>query len=124
MSGKGRRRAGVTLIELVVALAIVGVSSGVVLLAWRSNEPEEDAENHSFAELIANTRRRAITSGRTQQVSFRIASDGSVLETDDLHAGSSLHAMAVYPDGSVVAAPGLRVDRVAGHLASLRTEAP
>lgn len=124
MSGPGRRRAGVTLIELVVALAIVGVSSGVVLLAWRSDGSAGDAGTHSVAELLASTRQRAITSGRLQQVSFRVARDGRVLESDDVEVGSSLHAMAVRPDGSVIASAVLRVDRVTGHLRSLQSVAP
>lgn len=124
MSTNRRPRAGVTLVELVVALAIVGISSGVVLLAWRPTDVERHAESRSFAELIADTRRRAAATGRTQNVTFRLATDGLVLEADDVAAGSALHAMAVHPDGSVVASPALRVDRIAGQLLPVPEAAP
>ena len=119
-----KRRAGVTLIELVVALAIVGISSAVVLLEWKRTQVDDDAESRSFATLIADARRRAITTGRTQQLSIRLSSDGVVLAADDSRTGSVLRSLAFHADGSVVAAPALGMDRIAGQLRSTGQAVP
>ena len=91
-------RAGVTLIELAVALAILGVALAVTGLAVRSM-PEPDAAQLRAAQLDA-ARRRALAERRPVPVA--IADSGAVLRA------------VAFPDGRLVADGGLGVDPLSG----------
>lgn len=118
-----RHRRGVTLIELVVALAIVGITTSIVLLAWRQ-PADSDESTHSFTTLVSDARRTAIASGRARHVRFRLIEDGAVVDAADVSRGGVVRHLVANPDGSVVADTSLRVDRLAGHVAPVRVTAP
>lgn len=106
-----RDRPGVTLLELMIALTIVGISSAVVLLSWQWQETEGSIESGAVAS-IADARRRAIASGRTERLHFRLAGDGTVIPLDERRPGSTIRFVTVRADGSVVADPAYGVDRL------------
>jgi len=92
------RRAGVTLVELVVAIALLGLTASVAGLTLRRVRAD-DAVSPVGAQVAA-ARRVALVSGRP--VSIDVEVDGRV---------SSATAM---PDGSVLADGRLPVDRFTG----------
>jgi prepilin-type N-terminal cleavage/methylation domain-containing protein len=89
-------RAGVTLVELMVALAVLGISAAVVTLAL----PRASAQVDTPASRIANARREAVERGRPVTISVTV---------DD-----TLRDVTMQPDGSVIAETPLHVDRFAG----------
>lgn len=105
-------RAGVTLLELVVSLAIIGMGSAVASLAWRRQEPSDSGS--AVARLATDARRRAIASGRVQRVAFRRTADGAVLDADDAMAGSVVRHLVAFPDGTVIADSVLQLDLLDG----------
>lgn len=93
-----RSRPGVTLVELVVVLAILGVVAGVTGLAYAAARPAPAPDDPLAA--IARARAEALASRRATSVAVRVE--------------GRTHAVTVLPDGSVLADPGLRVDRFTG----------
>jgi len=92
-----RTRAGVTLIELLVTLVLLGIIAGVTVLAIRRiDKPRPDDPRV----IIADTMRKVLASGRPALI--RILTD--------LGPASS----NVRPDGSVIADSLLSVDRLTG----------
>jgi prepilin-type N-terminal cleavage/methylation domain-containing protein len=93
-----RTRAGVTLVELLVVLAVMGITAGVVGVALgpRARAPAQDP----VAATVARLRREALRRGArvTAQVEIR----GSVL------------GLTAMPDGSIIADSALPIDRFAG----------
>ena len=93
-----RKRAGVTLVELLVVLAVMGIAAGVVGVAIgpRGRTPAPDPA----AATAARMRREALRTGArvTAQVEIR----GSVL------------GVTALPDGSIIADSALHIDRFAG----------
>ena len=105
-------RAGITLLELIVVLAIMGVMAGVVGLAVLHPEVRTQPSTVAAAHAaIAEARREAIESGVSVAITVSIDS------TEDGHpvarATPPLHATA-FPDGSVVADSALGIDRLTG----------
>lgn len=102
----GVTRSGVTLVELLVAIAIVGFLAGVVGVAAR-HAPEPSAADRLVAAL-AHTRRTAIREGRAVSVEVRIEGD----------LDGEPHAVTALPDGQVIADATLRtklgLDRLTG----------
>jgi prepilin-type N-terminal cleavage/methylation domain-containing protein len=94
-------RSGVTLVELIVVLAILGVIAGVTTLAFRTAQPGPRIE--PWASAVAQARRTAIDSARPVSLMIRI--------------GDSLYAATALPDGSVVADRQLGIDRLTGEVA-------
>jgi prepilin-type N-terminal cleavage/methylation domain-containing protein len=92
-----RPRGGVTLVELLVVLAILGVMAGVVGLAV---PPIRRAPEGGAAARVARARQTAVASGRAVTVS--VSMDGRP------------RTATAFPDGSVVADSGLDVDRLSG----------
>ena len=86
---------GVTLTELLVVLAILGLMSGVVSLAWHP-APAAPADPYG----IAAVRRSALESGRPVRATLII--DGHVV------------TIAALPDGRVIAPAILHVDQLTG----------
>ncbi|HEV7586811.1 MAG TPA: prepilin-type N-terminal cleavage/methylation domain-containing protein [Longimicrobium sp.] len=91
-------RAGVTLIELAVALAILGVAATVTGLAVRAM-PEPDAAQKRDGRIDA-ARRRSLS--ERHPVAVELADSGALLRA------------VVFPDGRVVADPALQVDPLSG----------
>lgn len=107
---------GFTLLELLVALAIIGIASTVVMMAWISSAPAHGSERDALARAIADARRHAIASGRPQLMLFRLHADGSLSNVDDPRSGGLIVRMVSYPDGGVVADSGIPVERLSGSI--------
>lgn len=105
-------RDGVTLLELVVALAIIGMGSAVAMLAWRAQDSSALEADAAVARLVSDARQQAITSGRVQRVAFRLTPGGEVLDVNELAAGSVEHRLVAFPDGAVIADSSLRLDQL------------
>jgi prepilin-type N-terminal cleavage/methylation domain-containing protein len=91
-------RAGVTLVELIIVLGILGLLAGVTALALGSAHPIRAVT--ATDATIASTRRAAIDAGRPVTVAIQ--------------GDSAPRDLTAFPDGSVIADPGLHVDRVTG----------
>ena len=90
-------RRGMTLVELLLTLAIMGVLLGVVTLALRRiAEPMREDPYH----IVAESLRAAAASGRAISLSF-VVQGGSAAAT-------------VFPDGSVVGDSVLAIERLSG----------
>lgn len=97
-------RRGVTLVELLVALAILGLMTAVVVLqAKPARLPRSDWRSDSVAAL----RRRALTEGRAQT---------TILVIDSATA----HPLTALPDGRVVADSLVNVDAFTGRVREAR----
>ena len=96
------RRGGVTLVELLVAIAIVGLLAGVVGLAARRAPQPGEAER--LATFVADARRTALRNGRPATIEIRL--DGAP------------HAITALPDGGMIADRVVRkrlgIDRLTG----------
>jgi prepilin-type N-terminal cleavage/methylation domain-containing protein len=104
--GRPAVRGGVTLVELLVAVVIVGLLAGVAGLAVRrAPEPSDDDR---LVAAIAAARRTALREGRQETIELRL--DGEP------------HAVTALPDGSVItdeATHGrLGIDRLTGTVMS------
>ena len=94
---RGRRRTGVTLIELVVTVALIGIVAAVATLAFpvdRSPSPTDPLVQ------VARARTQAAQTGRPVAISLVVN-------------GKMVDAFAL-SDGSVIADSVLRVDRLSG----------
>jgi prepilin-type N-terminal cleavage/methylation domain-containing protein len=90
-------RTGVTLLELLVTLVILGIIAGVTVLALRRMDPPSPSDPST---ILADSLRFALASGRSMSV--------RVL-TDSGPATGSVRA-----DGSIVADSALEVERLTG----------
>jgi prepilin-type N-terminal cleavage/methylation domain-containing protein len=90
-------RAGTTLLELLVTIAVIGVIATVVVIAVPPDRtvPETDA-----LVQVARARTQAIEEARPRTISILVA-------------GRPLDITAL-PDGSVIADPSLGLDRLSG----------
>jgi prepilin-type N-terminal cleavage/methylation domain-containing protein len=91
-------RHGVTLVEMVVVLALLGVISGVVAVQLNRAQP---ASAHSLVDVVATLRRQALAGGSAQTIVIRLDSTGA-------------HQLTAFPDGRVVADGALGVDLLTG----------
>jgi prepilin-type N-terminal cleavage/methylation domain-containing protein len=100
MMHAGRRpgRAGTTLIELIVVIAILGVAMTVVGTAVVEIPPHSP----TLQDEIVAAQRSAIERGRPEQLIV------NTLER--------AHALSIMPDGSVIADSSLHVDRWTGRV--------
>lgn len=102
LGGASRARLGVTLLELLVAVVIVGLLAGVVGLAVRRLPEPSEAER--LAALVVDARRTALRAGRPETIVLRL--DGAA------------HAVTALPNGEVVADAAVRerlgIERLAG----------
>lgn len=90
-------REGVTLIELVVTIVLIGVIASVATLAF---PPDRTPVATDPATIIARARTKAAESARPVTVSVMV--------------NGTLFAVSALPDGSVIADTALRVDRLSG----------
>lgn len=102
----GDARRGVTLLELLVALTVIGSAAAVTALAIRAGL-RADAAAHAATAASTSTqvraiRHRAVTEGRM------------VTATIDTRHGPL--DLAAYPDGSVVAGEAVAVERLTGRV--------
>jgi prepilin-type N-terminal cleavage/methylation domain-containing protein len=93
-------RRGLTLVELMVVLAILGIMAGFVGLAWRAPTPRVDGS--------------PLTSARQQAIRSGIATRFEVVIGPDTVAGIAL------PDGSIIGPEALPVDPLSGTPAPAR----
>jgi prepilin-type N-terminal cleavage/methylation domain-containing protein len=93
-------RAGVTLVEFIVVLAILSVVAGVTTLAFRRADGGPLAP--SWIGAVAQARRTALDSARAVNLTVRV--------------GDSVYAATALPDGSVVADARLGIDRLTGEV--------
>lgn len=98
-------RPGFTLVELLVALVVLGVSLGAVVLALDAWTPVEDPARSA----IADARARAIAEGRPVRSTVRLTVLDAVSGPD-----TSLQHVTAMPDGSVIVASALGFDRLTG----------
>jgi prepilin-type N-terminal cleavage/methylation domain-containing protein len=91
-------RAGVTLVELIVVLAIIAVIAGVTTLAFRRAGSTPSVA--PWVSAVTAARRTAIDSGRSVSLTIRV--------------GDVVYAATALPDGSVVADAPLDIDRLTG----------
>ncbi|MBK7907062.1 MAG: prepilin-type N-terminal cleavage/methylation domain-containing protein [Gemmatimonadetes bacterium] len=102
-------RQGFTLIELLVTIVILAVAAGAVGLAaggWVTTGTVDAA-----ASLVAGARAEAIRRG--EPVRIGIPRD-SVAGSASGSFGSGVFMVTALPDGSVIAPPALRLDRLTG----------
>lgn len=97
-------RLGVTLIELLVALAVLGLLTGVVVLQVR---PVRRLPGDWRADSIAAVRRRAVAEGAPRT---------AILASDPAGA----HAITALPDGRVIADSAVDVDAFTGRVREAR----
>lgn len=91
-------RAGVTMVELIVALAVLAVLTGVVGVAMRNAPSEQVLPDWHVNAAVA--RDSAVRSGRT--VTLIVRRDGTP------------YAVTALPDGRVIADPSLGIDPLSG----------
>lgn len=92
------RELGVTLIEIIVSIALLGLLAGLVGLALYRSTPAPFSG--SVEARVATARREALRSG--QPVSLNLAMGGRV------------RLATAFPDGSVLADSALGTDRLSG----------
>lgn len=100
-SGRTTMRAGVTLLELLVVLVILAISTGITGVALNS---APRAAPPTFSARIAHARRDAIRSGRSV--------------TLPLHDSTGVHVVRVSPDGTVLGASPFAVEWASGRPAN------
>lgn len=106
-------RPGMTMLELIVVVAIMGIMAGFVgLAAMRMEPPAAPGTIEAARATVADARRAAIRNGAP--VSVAVSVDAGVGNEGSVSAmAGPLHAIA-FPDGSVIADPALGIDRLTG----------
>jgi prepilin-type N-terminal cleavage/methylation domain-containing protein len=90
-------RAGFTLVELLVAMTVLAITSMIATLAIRRND--SPAPDDAWR-ILADSQRVALATGRSIVVRLNIA-------------GTAAYA-SIQPDGSVVADSTLEIERLSG----------
>lgn len=122
MTSRIRSRRGVTLIELAVALVIIGIMLTVVSLQWSDPGSVRVEEPGTVAAWVAEARGRAIATGSPQTLRLRVSDDGDRAVLEERPGLGAVRRLTAYPDGSVVADSGLPVDRLTGTVHRQRGE--
>ena len=117
-------RCGVTLVELMVVLAVLGLMAGVVGVAFRRTEPPPGPSTLAAAHVqLAAARRDAITTGSSVTITVTLMrpldadpSDTSGLMPDvgPVKAASRQYRVTAFPDGSILGDPALAIERLTG----------
>jgi prepilin-type N-terminal cleavage/methylation domain-containing protein len=111
MSARRRvgNRAGVTMLELIVALSLIGILSGVVGLAWSSvGEPAVVDSVAAVQGRIIRERRHAIETGKVRQF---VLTEGQRVDT-----------LLAHPDGRVAGGEHYGVDPLTGRVPDRQAE--
>lgn len=103
------RRSGHTLLELLVAIAILGLVAAVVSMAPRRPVADDaDEEGRQLSDILSQAQRAAVSTGIVQRLRVRVTPDLRVVaETDDAAIGTIEHVTA-HADGSVVLSLSVR----------------
>ncbi|HET7188381.1 MAG TPA: prepilin-type N-terminal cleavage/methylation domain-containing protein [Gemmatimonadaceae bacterium] len=96
-------RAGVTLIELIVVIALLGLIAGMTTVSMRA---DSGVHSPSLAQRIASARRDAIRTGQPTELAI----------TDSV----GTHVLRALPDGRVLGEPSTGVDVTTGELRDAR----
>jgi len=99
-----------TLVELLVVLAVLGVMAGVVGLAWQPGRWELAGDRVHTRDPIATVRRRAMESGRVIKAVVTL--------------GSREAQIIAFPDGRVVGAERFGVNPLTGEATDGAVAAP
>ena len=99
-NARDRARRGVTLVELLVVLALLGVGAALTALAFRVDR-STDPQGRD-AERITAARREAVEQGALVRL---VLADST-----------GMRALVVLPDGSIIADKGVAVDRLTGRV--------
>ncbi len=102
-------RAGVTLVELMVVLAVLGVMASVVLLSWPADRSRPRGAVTPATDSIAVLRRRALQSGRPVAGVVTI--------------GGFKSAIIALPDGRIVGDERLGINPFTGEKIDAQTPA-
>lgn len=108
-----RDRDGMTLVELLVVIAVLGVLAAVAVAA----APPHPAPRETGLARVGRARRRAIAEGRPVYDSVLDAAPSvTQLAAPDAPAdvGIAWRAFTALPDGAVVADAGVAVERLTG----------
>lgn len=91
-------RAGVTLLEVIVVVAVMAVAVTVAGLSWRTHEPPVSAS--AAVQLVAAARREALKSGSAVTVRVELT--------------TGVHVITVTPDGRIRGGEAVGFDALAG----------
>lgn len=97
-------RTGITLVELVVTLAILGLMAGIVGVAYWNAPPSADDDNESA--ILAAARRQAIRDRRVVTVTVRV--EGRIVDATALPDGSIVYEGSDVSDFSTNACEGTK----------------
>lgn len=115
MSAHPRPRSGVTIIELIIALAIMGIAATAVGLSANAfGRGEANEIGDDGRQLVRDAQRRAIASGLPVLVRVIVPPVSRTSLGDSTAAEQRIESVLARPDGSVIADPALGLDRLTG----------
>ncbi len=120
-------RAGMTLVELIVVLAILGVTAGIAGLSFRRSAPLDEAD--ATTAVIRDARTRAIRTGVAVTIAVQMSGRDAKLELEPAMlsadtatakepATEMTYDITAFPDGSVIGGEAFGVDRLSGRAPS------
>ena len=111
------RRSGVTLVELLVVMVVLGIAAGVVGLAI-GPFGVDIARAPEWQLAVTEARGRAIASGRAVQVLVHVPRDAAPRDTAAATGDFIVRQVTAFPDSSVLAPPGFAIARLTGRALS------
>ena len=104
-------RGGVTLIELIVVIALLGVIAGIAGIAFHRARAVTGVERGTA--LVMAARDSALRSGRVVTIQLPVSASASASSK-----ATGTATATAFPDGRVIADPGLKIDPLTGRGAS------